>query len=169
MSDIVDCKTCGERKQKYQECAGKPWFSVGDIRWCPSQVLWMLENFFELTKDGIVRLELDWPSNPDDSKEIDLPSVQRPRASSAYFTKPAEVIGELAVRLTRVGHSGELLLAELQAGMEGNLTDEAKAAFYYITGFYRKEDSYPHWKANRKWYRKGKNTQIPQKLDKFTR
>ena len=70
-----------------------------------------------------------------------------------------EVIAELAIRLKRLGHSGELLLAELQAGMEGNLTSEADAAFHYITGNHRKVDSYPHWKANRKYNNKGKNTQ----------
>lgn len=151
----IDCKKCGG---KYQDCPGKEWYTVGDVRWCDKQVLWLIEEFFELTRDGIVRLGLDWPANPDGSKEVDLPSIQRPKASSAYFTKPAEVIGELAVRIKKLGRSGELLLAELQAGMEGNLTDEAKAAFYYITGFYRKRDSYPHWKANRKSRTKGKNT-----------
>lgn len=147
MSDIVDCNEC---KGKYQDCKGKPWFTVGEIRWCDKQVLWMLDWFFKLTRDGIVRLDLDWPSNPDGS-QVDLPSVQRPKASSAYFTKPAEVIGELAVRIKRLGRSGELLLAELQAGMEGNLTDEAKVAFYYITGFRRKRQGYPLWKKQRKY------------------
>lgn len=143
----VDCKTC---KGKYQDCSGKPWFNVGEIRWCSHQVLWMLSEFFELTRDGIVRLELDWPTNPDGS-QIDLPSVQRPKASSAYFTKPAEVIGELAVRIKKLGRSGELLLAELQAGMEGNLTDEAKTAFYYLTGLRRKRTAFFKWKKQRKY------------------
>lgn len=146
----IDCKTCGERKIKYQDCLGKPWYTVGDIRWCDKQVIWLIENFLDLTSDGIILKTLDWPNDPDDFSQIDLPSVQRPKKASAYFTKPAEVIAELEVRLKRLGRSGELLLAELRAGMEGNLTDEAKVAFYYITGV-RRKGSYYQWKKQRRY------------------
>lgn len=145
----IDCRSCGKLKIKYRDCPGKFWYTVGDIRWCDKQVIWLIENFLDLTSDGIILKTLDWPNDPDDFSQIDLPSVQRPKKASAYFTKPAEVIAELEVRLKRLGRSGELLLAELRAGMEGNLTDEAKAAFYYITGVRRKRQSYPQWKADR--------------------
>lgn len=148
---MIDCRTC---KGKYKECIGKACYTISDIRYCPYQVLWLIEEFFHLDGGGIYRCNIDWP----DTEMADMPSIQRFAQTSAYFTKAIEIIAELAVRLKRLGRSGELLLAELQAGMEGNLTSEADAAFHYITGNHRKVDSYPHWKANRK-YNKGKNTQ----------
>jgi len=172
---MSDCRECGKPLKKgekprnmYKECKGKPWYSPGDIRYCPLQVLWMIEHFFRLSRDGIVRTEMDWPPGPNSSSS-ELPNVQRSRVAGAYFEKPLDAIAELAVRLKNLGSSGELLLAELKAGMEGNLTSEADAAFHYITGNHRKVDSYPHWKANRKYNNKGKNTQNGQTLDKSTR
>ena len=159
---MSDCKAC---KGKYKECIGQESYAVEDIRWCPHQVIWLIEEFFYLDGGGIHRTNLEWP----DSLMSELPSIQRFAKTSAYFTKAVEVIAELAVRLKSLGMSGVLLLAELQAGMEGHLTSEADAAFHYITGNYRKVDSYPHWRANRKYNKKGKNTQIREKLDKPTR
>lgn len=141
--DEIDCKTC---KGKYQDCPGKEFYTVEDIRWCPSQVLWMIEHFFELDSGGIYRYELEWP----DTIAKELPTIHRFAQTSAYFTKSIEVIAELAVRLKRLGRSGELLLAQLQAGMEYDLTDEAKMAFYYITGVRRKKRPFHLWKGDRK-------------------
>jgi len=172
---MSDCRECGKPVKKdekprnmYKECKGKPWYSPGDIRYCPLQVLWMIEHFFWLSGAGIMSHDWEWPPDPD-SAGNDLPNVQTSRRAGAYFEKPIDAIAELAIRLKNLGRSGELLLAELQAGMEGNLTSEADAAFHYITGNSRKVDSYPHWKADRKYNNKGKNTQIRQKLDKPTR
>jgi len=145
MSDI-DCRTC---KGKYKECIGKKFYAVGDIKYCPLQVLWMIEHFFWLSSDGIMRTEMDWPDDPD-SNEAELPNVQRPKRAGSYFEKSIDAIAELAIRLKNSGHSGELLLAELQAGMEGYLTDEADAVLHYITGFRRKLTSFNVWKAVRK-------------------
>jgi len=143
---MSDCKTC---KGRYKECAGQEFYTVEDIRYCPYQVLWLIEEFFYLDGGGIHRTNLEWP----DTLMSELPSVQRFAKTSAYFTKAVEIIAELAVRLKRLGKSGDLLLAELQAGMEGNLTDEADAAFHYITGNRRKLKPYYLWKAQRKWRR----------------
>jgi len=142
----IDCRRC---KVKYQDCLGKVWYSVEDIRWCDKQVIWLIEHFILLTRDGIVT-QLDWPTNPDGSSDIDLPGIRKSRRGDAYFTKPAEVVAELAVRLKKLGRSGELLVAELIAGMEGNLTEEANMAFHYITGWWRKNQTYPQWKADRR-------------------
>ena len=139
---MTDCKKC----KTYQDCLGKEFYSVEDIRWCSYQVLWLIEHFFELNSGGIYRYEIEWP----DTLARELPSIHRFVQTSAYFTKTIEVIAELAVRLKKLGRSGELLLAELQAGMEHNLTGEAQMAFYYITGERRKKLDYPQWKANRK-------------------
>jgi len=146
---MSDCKSC---KGRYKECAGPEWYSPGDIRFCPYQVLWLIEWFFWLSKEGVVRIGMDWPEDPNSSGS-ELPNVQRSRVAGAYFEKPIDAIAELAIRLKNLGRSADLLLAELQAGMEGNLTDEADAAFHYITGNRRKLKPYYQWKAQRKWRR----------------
>lgn len=150
---MIDCSECGKPLKKgekprkmYKECKGKAWYTISDIRYCPLQVLWLIEEFFHLDGGGIYRCNIDWP----DTEMAELPSIQRFAQTSAYFTKAIEVIAELAVRLKRLGRSGELLLAELQAGMEGNLTSEADAAFHYITGNRRKREPFYKWKSDRK-------------------
>jgi len=140
---MSDCKAC---KGKYKECIGQESYTVEDIRWCPHQVVWLIEEFFQLSGNGVERtVDIDWPM-----LEFGLPSVDKTPQSSAYFTKPVEIIAELHWRLERLGRSADLLLAELQAGMEGHLTDEADAGLHFITGYRRKRQPFYKWKSDRK-------------------
>lgn len=147
---MSDCREC---KGKYKECTGQEFYTVEDIRFCPYQVLWMIEHFFWLSSKGIEREGIDWPDDPNSSGS-ELPNVQRSRRAGAYFERSIDAIAELAIRLKNLGRSADLLLAELQAGMEGHLTDEADAAFHYITGNRRKRRPYYNWKADQKTQKK---------------
>jgi len=136
-----DCRECKD----YRDCDGKPWFHYGEIRFCPFQILWIIENS--------ETLRADWPPNPDGSSYID-PNIRTGYKSEAYFTKPAGILGEVNARLARTGMYGKLLRAEVLAGLD--LSQEARDALMYVKGGRRKRMSFSAWKKWRKLYQKVK-------------
>lgn len=132
-----DCRKC----KSYKDCPGKPWFHYGEIRWCPWQVLWVIEY-------SVTLLAGKWPPNPEGSGYID-PGIKTGYGSEGYYVKPVGILGEVEYRLKRCGVDGKLLRAEVLAGLE--LSQESKSALYYCKGWRRKRISYGEWRRKRKW------------------
>ena len=137
---MKDCRKCKD----YRDCAGKPWYHYGEIRFCPYQVIFIIYN------EGVLRSG-GWPDNPDGSSYID-PKVQTGFKSEAYFVKPVGILGEVEYRRKRTGTDGKLLRAEVLAGLD--LSQESKDALMYIKGWRRKRMSYPRWLRERRYMQK---------------
>lgn len=152
---MKDCQKCKD----YRDCAGHvyivktetgkeyvPWFHYGEIRFCPYQITFIIENSATLGTGG-------WPLNPEGSGYID-PAIYTGYRSEAYYIKPVGILGEVNRRLTRTGTHGKLLRAEVLAGLE--LSQESKDALIYVKGWRRKRMGYNAWKKWRKLYQKVK-------------
>lgn len=136
---MQDCRKCKD----YRGCPGKPWFHYGEIRFCPYQVTFIIEN------EAVLRAG-SWPANPDGYSSVE-PKVRTGYKSEAYFTKPVGILAEVNYRLKRCGTDGKLLRAEVLAGLE--LSQESKDALMYCKGNRRKRMSYQRWLRARR-YRK---------------
>ena len=132
---IKDCNDC----KSYKGCFGKEFFTYDDIRWCPWQVRWIIEHT-ELLRLG------EWPPEPEGHVAI---RGKRGYASTAYFTKPVEILAEVERRRKRTGIAGELLKAQILAHLD--LSYEAEDALAYIRGYRRKKQSYSAWKKQRRY------------------
>ena len=153
MTDCRDCKDYREcpslRKDDYGKYTikgqGKDWWHYGEIRWCPFQCIWIINNTATL-RDG------RWPQDPD---RIDNNAGQRSIKTEASFTRPILILAELESRLERTGIQGKLLVAQVEAGWEfDDLDREARDALMYVKGFRRKKDNFVKWKKERKYRRK---------------
>lgn len=142
---MKDCRKCKD----YRDCAGKPWFHYGQIRFCPYQVLWIIEHSDTL-------LAGDWPPDPDSSSYVD-PDIKGSLKDEAYYAKPVGILAEVNARLARTGTHGKLLRAEVLADLD--LSQEAKDALMYVKGWRRKRMSFQKWLRDRRYSQKkyGKN------------
>lgn len=134
---MVECRSC----KSYKKCNGKPWYSYLDLRFCPHQVIWVIENSATL-------LAGKWPPNPEGSGYID-PGIKTGYKSEAYYVKPVGILAEVEYRLKRCGVYGKLLRAEVLAGLE--LSPEAKSALHYCKGWRRKRMTYQRWLWDRRY------------------
>ena len=141
----VECKD-------YHKCpygVGKAWYLYIEIRWCPYQVVFILESSDTL-------LAGNWPDNPDSSSYTD-PMIKTGFRSEAYFTKPVEIIAEVEDRLKTTGDAGRALVDEVQRqGVRGIelLSDPAYEALMYLKGRDHKEESFARWRAVWKYRKK---------------
>jgi len=147
-----DCRECRD----YRDCAGKPWYSYSEVRWCPYQVLWLIEHLETL-------LIGNWPTHPEGSSYTDSMIKRRVTSTTAYYTKPCEVASELEWRIRQTGVDGKLLIAEVLAGKTYELSVEAQNAFMFIKGWRRKLMSYQRWKAQRKYRGKRRSADLSVK------
>lgn len=132
-----ECQKCKD----YRDCIGKYWYDYSEIRFCPYQFIWIIENSETF---GIG----DWPLSPDGSTYID-PKIKIGYKSEAYYVKPEVILGEVNARLARTGTDGKLLRAEVMAGLD--LSQESKDALMYIKGWRRKRMSYQRWLRDRRY------------------
>jgi len=137
MSD--DCRDC----KSYKGCNGKEFYTYSEIRFCPYQVIFIIENA-EIFESG------SWPPNPEISNYAG--GGKRRYANEANFVKPIGILAEIEYRRVRTGTSGKLLKAEILAGLE--LSDESKSALMYIKGWRRKRMSFGKWLRDRKFLQK---------------
>lgn len=134
---MKDCRDC----RSYKDCVGKPWYHYGEIRWCPYQVVWIIESLEVLATGG-------WPPNPEGTGYID-PKIKTGYASEAYYVKPVGILAEVEYRLRRVGIHGKLLKAEVLAGLD--LSDESRSALMYVKGWRRKRMGFRTWAKERRY------------------
>lgn len=142
---MKDCRDC----KNWKDCTGKDWFDYSEIRWCPWQVLWILENS-EVLRSG------NWPPECVDSGYIDAPAGGRKIRHEGSFVKPVAILGEVEYRLAKTGLYGKLLIAEVKAGIE--LSGQSWSALLYIKGWRRKRLSFGAWQKQRNY--RGKNETI---------
>lgn len=143
-----DCQDC----KSWKDCLGKPFYTYQDIRYCPFQVLWVIEHS-ETLRIG------NWPDNPDSSSYVD-PKIKTGYGSEAYFVKAVIILGEVEYRLARTGIEGKLLVAEVRAGVSlEELQPESRTSLMFIKGKRRKDTPYSQWKASRNYYKKVVKTQ----------
>ena len=130
-----DCEKC-----KFH-CKHKDWFSYGEIRFCRTQMIFLIEHILELGEGS-------WPSSPDGSSYVDLPIRSRQFNQEAYFTKPTEMVAEVMSRLNRT-EDGSVLMEEIHSGLceRHLLGKEARKALNYVSGWRRRTESYIEFKA----------------------
>ena len=133
-----DCRHCKDYRECVQDCT---WFHYGEIRWCPYQVVWILQ-FKETLLAG------RWPPNTSDDN-----IGTRTFKTEASFVKPELIIGEVEARLERTGKQGELLVTQIEDGRTlSNLSDGAREVLMYVKGFRRKNMGFKKW-LRRVYYR----------------
>ena len=140
------------RRCNWNECDGKEYFTYGEIVYCRPQILWIIEHRNTLKRG-------EWIATPE---HIDR--VQRSRSKEAPFQKAIDTIGEVDKRLENTGRRGkEMVINEVQNVLNyGNYDDlsyETRDIINYISGWYRKAESYTYdkWKYDRN-YKRVQNT-----------
>jgi len=129
---VLDCLKC----KRWQDCIGKSYFEYADIRYCPYQVLWILENAESF-------LSSIWPG--DESGDTD--NIRVGYGHEAYFVKCMIVIGEVEYRMRTTGKDGEILLDEVGQGYTiDQLSYPAHRALMYLKGNKTKTQTYSQWK-----------------------
>lgn len=137
MSDLP-CRSC----KTYRDCVlvhpivqeRDVWYHFGELRFCPFQVIWILSHKDTLQSG-------DWPP---EHREV---AGSRQFSSEARFARPVLIIAEVMQRLESCGLQGELLLSQVEAGRTYHtLSQGAKAALKYCSGFKRKQRPFSKWR-----------------------
>lgn len=136
MSDT--CRSC----KSWRDCPtpDRAWYSYGEIRWCKYQVFFLLK-WAEYLDVGI------WPA-PETTCEAPKKTISK----DAQYVNAAVIMGELHSRLEKTGLKGKLL-AEQCKNRERvlYLSDEAKDALYYVSGWRRKGSPFSNWLKDRRY------------------
>lgn len=135
-----DCRSC----KSWKECPDpdRDWFSYGEIRWCVYQVFFLLK-YSEYLRIGI------WPT-PESTCE----TPKRALSKEAQYVNAAIVIAELDYRLEKTGIKGELLASQCKEPDRVKidyLSDNAKDALFYVSGWRRKELPFNSWLKQRRY------------------
>lgn len=131
----------------------KGWYHFGEIRWCPFQIIWILQNA-DILDAG------QWPPQYDAEA-----AYSKQMKAEGRHVKPKVVIMEVKIRMETIGIKGKLLLSEIKAGETLFTMDpEAREVVMYLKGNHRKDQDFNTWKAKRKYQQKLAECQ--QKKDK---
>ena len=118
----------------------REWFGYQHIRFCPTQV------FFLLKYDEILRGH-GWPI-PDDTAPGGMGSQN---LSEADFVKVSVILAELDQRLERTRLKGEVLRAQCRYVTQVEyLGESARDALYYVSGDKRKKSPFTTWLAKKR-------------------
>ena len=134
-----DCRRC----KMWKGCPGQEWYDYGEIRWCPHQVIWIVQNAGELDA-GI------WPEqSKGHSKEL---------RAEAYFVNAKLVISEVKYRLDLTDNQGELLVTQIEDGRTlfatsstSGISNGAFDILMYVKGRDRKAQGFHAWQRKRKY------------------
>ena len=96
---------------------GKPHYTYTDIRFCPRQVYFIIENFLALKKDTLIVRNLEWPPDPSILRPDEGTYITKRASSDARFCKPMEIVAEVRNRLSRCERNGKLLVASVMGGI----------------------------------------------------
>lgn len=134
-----DCPSC----KMWRGCPGKEWYHYGEIRWCPYQVIWILQNVATLD-------EGTWVIDKNLTDESDRRVI-----NEAYYVKAKIAIAEVRVRLARHSDSGEILVTQIEDRRSiDTLSDGAYEILMYVKGKKRKAENFNTWKRKRKFRQK---------------
>ena len=140
MSDFRPCKDCKDWRKCPLTESEKEYFGYQDIRFCSQQVFFLL-------KYGEIMRGQRWPE-PDDSAPGGM-SVKF--ISEATWAKVSLLLAELDERLDRTRLKGDLLREQCQNREKMEyLSDDAKDALYYASGFKRRTMSFVDWLRKRR-------------------
>ncbi len=138
------CKDCRE----WRGCAGKEWFSMGEIYYCPNQVRWLIAAFLRVWADEIILMRDTWPREDKETGYTDAPLTQHAINSHASYESTLQVVAEVHYRLDNCGRDGRELVLMIET--EADLSDGARNALKYCSGWWRKS-KYQDWLRNREW------------------
>jgi len=151
------CRWVDERGRRHvctnwDDCAGKSWYAMGDIRYCRYQVIWLIDAGLYVSVTGDIQVDIEqWPSQ-DEATGYTRAEPTQHSVNLTTFERPVEVFAELAARLARTGTDGRLLIHEVQSRRFENvamLSREARSALGYASGWKRKRMGYSDWKKQR--------------------
>jgi hypothetical protein len=140
MSDKL-CSKC----KSWKLCPGYDWFSMAEIRFCPDQTRWMLENLTTLERGK-------WPAEYS-TKTPAEPSNRQP-PGNAPFERPVEYSAEIKWRVGQCGIDGTLTyqiladgwdeqtLAEVMGTTIKKLDRRVNRVVGYCSGWKRRIQSY---------------------------
>lgn len=146
---MLQCQQCKKEIWPWRKCPERlSWYSPSDIRFCPNQMIWLMEHLQILAPD-MAR----WPTDPADSGYYGT-GRGRQNYKGAYFESPISYHAEVTWRLDQCGKDGELAFQHWVEGKdEETLADEKGVSVYklrrrlqrvlvYISGYNRKDKSY---------------------------
>ena len=141
MSDFRPCRDCKDWNNCLLTSSEKEWFGYNDIRFCNVQIFWLLRY------EDIIRGR-NWPM-PDDSAPGGVTTKALPEAG---FVKVSTILAEINYRLDKTGWKGKLLREEVKNREKiMYLSDDARDALYYVSGFKRKGTPFRVWRAKKKY------------------
>ncbi len=116
------------------------YYKPSEIRFSREQMLWLIE-WLSVLKEGT------WPPNPQGSGYTEIASVQKSSSHHAGFETPCQFAAEIESRLKSTGESGEVLVHEVQHGLDVYelLSPPAKKALNYISGWRRRSRPFYKW------------------------
>lgn len=135
---MTGCRDC----KRWKGCPGKDWYHYGEIRWCPQQVIWILQHA-DIFRAGY------WVARGEES------GGSRQLKIEAYFVKAGIAISEIEARLESVLNQGELLITQVEDGRTlGDLSPGAYEILMYVKGRNRKIEDFNTWKRKRDYRHK---------------
>lgn len=138
--DISEASPCLKCK-RWKDCIGRPHYEYSDIRFCPYQIMWILENA-DVLLSGV------WPIDTA-TESVSQKSISH----EAKFVKSEIVIGEVEKRMTTTGDVGVCLKdAARKQIIIKELSDPERNVLMYLKGKRRKLVTYSRWKADKNYY-----------------
>lgn len=111
---MADCQDCKKPQEAWLSCKGFEFYEPREIRFCPHQIIWLLQNIATLH-------EYSWVAG----YEVSIPRRKKP-SGGGYFETPADYAYEIERRLQHCRLDG--LLVYLHYGFE---FEERELAKYY--------------------------------------
>jgi len=134
-----DCLNC----KRWKDCSGKDWYHYAEIRWCPYQVIWILQNAATLDEGS-------WVMDKNLMDESD-----RRQINEAYYIKAKIAIAEVRARLAKHPNGGEILITQIEDGRDIDaLSKGAYEILMYVKGKDRKFEDFNTWRRKRKFRQK---------------
>ncbi|KKL44997.1 hypothetical protein LCGC14_2360060, partial [marine sediment metagenome] len=135
----------------------KPFYSPGEIRFQRDEMIWLIEHLTEL-EDG------KWPLDPSGAV---APEGRTGLKAEGHFVRPVQFAAEVKTRLSTTGEAGEALVDEIQVGILDyeSLSRPAQRVLNYISGWRRRNQTYPEWRATGKYREGGQMPRFSGKQD----
>lgn len=143
---MADCSQC---KDFYAGCQGKEFYEPREIKFCPFQIIWLIQNIGTLH-------EYSWVKG----YKVAIPRRKKP-GGGGYFTTPADYAYEVERRLEHCGLDGllaylyygydfeERLLAKYYRLDPGEVKHRIEAVIWWICGWNFYPRPYRRWNVYR--------------------
>ena len=133
----TDNKAACQKCKRWKECIGKAYYDYSEIKYCPYQILWILEH-------AVTLLSGEWPDNCSGN-----PEAQTSRTHEASFVKPEITIGDVERRMKTTGWVGVSLRERAEQGFTiDQLSSPEYNVLMYLKGKKEKLQTYSQWRRN---------------------